>query len=144
MYYIQLLPQNASVANCGRAAEATSHLFFAYLRSMSPGVGKQSGILSLPRSLQKLLDSSNYPPQHPLLSNDTTKVVMIVDVVSPTPYALLRRIKNFEYRDDDRGLQQFASYDDPIRALTDECRACSEPFPPLTNLTSRMRTHLPA
>ncbi|KIW83421.1 hypothetical protein Z517_02666 [Fonsecaea pedrosoi CBS 271.37] len=104
------------------AADATSHLFFAYLRSMSPGAGKASGILSLPRSLQQLLDSTTYPPKHALLSNDTTKVVMIVDVVSPTPYALLRRAKNFEYRDDDRGLQQFASYDDPVQALTDECR----------------------
>jgi hypothetical protein len=47
---------------------------------------------------------------------------MIVDVVSPTPYALLRRAKNFEYRDDDQGLQQFASYEDPVQALTDECR----------------------
>jgi hypothetical protein len=47
---------------------------------------------------------------------------MIVDVVSPTPYALLRRARNFEYRDDDQGLQQFASYEDPVQALTDECR----------------------
>lgn len=54
--------------------------------------------------------------------NETTKVVMIVDVVSPTPYALLRRVKNFEYRDDDNALQQFANQDDPVRALTDECR----------------------
>lgn len=89
---------------------------------MSPGAGKTSGILSLPRSLQQLLDSTTYPPKHALMSNDTTKVVMIVDVVSPTPYALLRRAKNFEYRDDDQGLQQFASYDDPVAALTDECR----------------------
>ncbi|EXJ56731.1 hypothetical protein A1O7_07075 [Cladophialophora yegresii CBS 114405] len=104
------------------AADATSHLFFAYLRSMSPGAGKSSGILTLPRSLQQLVDSVTYPPKNALLSNDTTRVVMIVDVVSPTPYALLRRAKNFEYRDDDQGLQQFASYDDPIQALTDECR----------------------
>ncbi|KAK5397185.1 multicopy suppressor of a budding defect [Exophiala xenobiotica] len=104
------------------AADATSHLFFAYLRSLSPGAGKASGILNLPRSLQQLLDSTTYPPKTALLSNSTTKVVMIVDVVSPTPYALLRRAKNFEYRDDDRGLQQFASYDDPVEALTDECR----------------------
>ncbi|KAJ9615524.1 multicopy suppressor of a budding defect [Cladophialophora chaetospira] len=104
------------------AADATAHLFFAYLRSMSPGAGKSSGILTLPRSLQQLLDSTTYPPKNSLLSNDTTKVVMIVDVVSPTPYALLRRAKNFEYRDDDQGLQQFASYEDPIQALTDECR----------------------
>jgi len=49
-------------------------------------------------------------------------VVMIVDSVSPTPFALLRRAKHFEYRDDDRALQQFADYEDPIQALTDECR----------------------
>ena len=47
---------------------------------------------------------------------------MIVDVVSPTPYALLRRAKNFEYRDSDRALQEFANSEDPVQALTDECR----------------------
>ena len=47
---------------------------------------------------------------------------MIVDVVSPTPYALLRRAKNFEYRDSDRALQDFANSEDPVQALTDECR----------------------
>lgn len=46
---------------------------------------------------------------------------MIVDTVSPTPFALLRRAKNFEYRDSDRHLQEFASFDDPVKALTDEC-----------------------
>ncbi|KAL2405779.1 hypothetical protein ABEF95_001361 [Exophiala dermatitidis] len=104
------------------AADATSHLFFAYLRSLSPDAGKTSGILGLPRSLQQLLSSTEYPPKHALLSNEVTKVVMIVDIVSPTPYALLRRAKNFEYRDDDRALQRFASYEDPVEALTDECR----------------------
>lgn len=54
--------------------------------------------------------------------NSTTKVVMIVDTVSPTPFALLRRAKNFEYRDDDVALQEFSHYDDPVNALTDECR----------------------
>ncbi len=49
-------------------------------------------------------------------------MVMIVDSVSPTPFALLRRAKHFEYRDDDRALRQFADYEDPIQALTDECR----------------------
>ncbi len=88
----------------------------------SPGAGKSNGILTLPRSLQQLLDSTTYPPKNAFMSNNMTKVVMIVDVVSPTPYALLRRAKNFEYRDDDQGLQQFASYEDPIQALTDECR----------------------
>jgi Domain of unknown function (DUF1708) len=104
------------------AADATSHLFFAYLRSLSPDPGKTNGILSLPRSLQQLLDSEEYPPGRGFISNDTTKVVMIVDVVSPTPYALLRRAKNFEYRDSDRALQQLANYEDPVQALTDECR----------------------
>ena len=104
------------------AADATSHLFFAFLRSGSPEPGKTNGILSLPRSLQQLVDSVDYPPPKSVVSNDTTKVVMIVDVVSPTPYALLRRAKNFEYRDSDRALQEFASYDDPVQTLTDECR----------------------
>ena len=46
---------------------------------------------------------------------------MIVDSVSPTPFALLRRAKHFEYRDDDPSLQAFASYDDPLQTLTEEC-----------------------
>lgn len=46
---------------------------------------------------------------------------MIVENVSPTPFSLLRRAKNFEYRDDDWHLQEFANYDDPVSALTDEC-----------------------
>ena len=56
----------------------------------------------------------------------TTKVVMIVDSVSPTPFALLRRAKNFEYRDDDAALQQFSAYEDTVKALTDECRRVLE------------------
>lgn len=51
---------------------------------------------------------------------------MIVDSVSPTPFALLRRARNFEYRDDDAALQQFSAYDDSINALTDECRRVLE------------------
>lgn len=47
---------------------------------------------------------------------------MIVDVVSPTPFALLRRAKQFEYRDDDIALQHFADFEDPVKALTEECR----------------------
>ena len=52
----------------------------------------------------------------------TTKVVMVVDTVSPTPFALLRRAKNFEYRSEDRDLQEFSLYEDPVHVLTDECR----------------------
>jgi len=56
------------------------------------------------------------------MQKPTTKVVMIVTTVSPTPFALLRRAKNFEYRDDDEDLQAFSNYQDPVQALTDECR----------------------
>lgn len=47
---------------------------------------------------------------------------MIVDAVSPTPFALLRRANHFQYRDEDRALQEFANYEDPVKALTEECR----------------------
>lgn len=81
-----------------------------------------SGISALPIALQSLVQATEYPPETPtLLQISTTKVVMIVDTVSPTPFALLRRAKNFEYRDSDHHLQEFAGYEDPIQALTDEC-----------------------
>lgn len=80
------------------------------------------GIATLPIALQSLVQATEYPPEAPtLLQVTTTKVVMIVDTVSPTPFALLRRAKNFEYRDSDRHLQEFSGFEDPIRALTDEC-----------------------
>ncbi|KAI9873248.1 MAG: hypothetical protein M1830_000623, partial [Pleopsidium flavum] len=106
------------------AADATSHLFFAYLRSLTPDSVKGiNGISTLPLSLQALAQETEYPPETPSsMQTRTTKVVMIVDSVSPTPFALLRRAKHFEYRDDDRALQKFADYEDPIQALTDECR----------------------
>ncbi|KAK2625486.1 hypothetical protein QTJ16_004798 [Diplocarpon rosae] len=106
------------------AADAASHLFFAYLRSLTPiSVKALNGISSLPMSLQKLVQETEYPPERPsLLQTRTTKVAMIVDAVSPTPFALLRRANHFQYRDDDRALQAFAEYEDPVKALTDECR----------------------
>ncbi|RFU74255.1 hypothetical protein TARUN_7980 [Trichoderma arundinaceum] len=104
------------------AADATSHLFFAYLRSLSPEQNP-TGITMLPRSLQKLLQETEYPPQRPeLLLVKTKKVAMIVETVSPTPFALLRRANHFQYRDSDRELQEFSSYEDPVQALTDECQ----------------------
>ncbi|EMR69007.1 putative morphogenesis protein [Eutypa lata UCREL1] len=104
------------------AADATSHLFFAYLRSLAP-TQTRSGISMLPMSLQKLLQETEYPPQVPVLMQSSTyKVVMIVDSVSPTPFALLRRANRFQYRDDDRALQEFSEYEDPVKALTEECR----------------------
>ncbi|KAJ5692556.1 hypothetical protein N7462_001979 [Penicillium macrosclerotiorum] len=113
----------ASYKNWALSADATSHLFFAYLRSLSPDVPRGvTGISSLPISLQSLVQATEYPPDTPtLLQVTTTKVVMIVDTVSPTPFSLLRRAKNFEYRDDHWHLQEFANYEDPIKALTDEC-----------------------
>lgn len=86
-----------------------------------------SAINTLPRSLLALLSQTEYPPQAPqLMYQTTTKVVMIVDSVSATPFALLRRAKNFEYRDDDEALQAFSSYEDTVTALTDECRRVLE------------------
>ncbi|EPS26981.1 hypothetical protein PDE_01921 [Penicillium oxalicum 114-2] len=113
----------ASYRNWAAAADATSHLFFAYLRSLSPDTTRGvTGISSLPLSLQTLVEATEYPPETPtLLQVTTTKVVMIVDTVSPTPFALLRRAKNFEYRDEHWHLQEFANYEDPVKALTDEC-----------------------
>lgn len=45
---------------------------------------------------------------------------MIVESVSPTPFALLRRGNHFQYREG--SLQQFSEYEDPVAALTEECR----------------------
>ncbi|EFX00818.1 morphogenesis protein [Grosmannia clavigera kw1407] len=105
-----------------KAADATSHLFFAYLRSLSPARGPGS-FATLPMSLQKLLQETEYPPQRPvLLQTSTFRVIMIVDNVSPTPFSLLRRGSHFEYRDEDRALREFSDYEDPVQALTDECR----------------------
>ncbi|KAJ9196934.1 hypothetical protein DTO164E3_4231 [Paecilomyces variotii] len=114
---------DAAYKNWAAAADAASHLFFAYLRSLSPDPGRAiKGISTLPIALQSLVQATEYPPEAPaLLQITTTKVVMIVDTVSPTPFALLRRAKNFEYRDSDQELQDFAAYEDPVRALTDEC-----------------------
>ncbi|KAK0384112.1 hypothetical protein NLU13_8201 [Sarocladium strictum] len=103
------------------AADATSHLFFAYLRSLSPEQAL-TGISMLPMSLQKLVQETEYPPVRPdLMMTRTNKVVMVVDAVSPTPFALLRRANHFQYRESDQALQEYASYDDPVQALTDEC-----------------------
>ncbi|TWU75352.1 hypothetical protein ED733_007014 [Metarhizium rileyi] len=104
-----------------KAADATTHLFFAYLRSLTPEEGL-TGITLLPRSLEKLLGETEYPPKTPAtLVSKTNKLVMLVDTVSPTPFALLRRAGHFQYRDSDPALQQFSDYDDPVQALTEEC-----------------------
>ncbi|KAG5940535.1 hypothetical protein E4U60_000471 [Claviceps pazoutovae] len=105
-----------------RAADATTHLFFAYLRSLAPEEGL-TGITLLPRSLEKLLNETPYPP--PLsptsLVSETDKLVMLVDSVSPTPFALLRRAGQFQYRDSHPTLQAFSEHADPVQLLTEEC-----------------------
>lgn len=104
------------------AADATCHLFFAYLRSLSPdSVRGINGISALPISLQTLAEATEYPPEQ-LSLVAISKVVMIVNRVSPTPFALLRRAKHFEYRNDDMALQEFSDFEDPVQALTEECR----------------------
>ncbi|KAG5927914.1 hypothetical protein E4U42_001556 [Claviceps africana] len=104
-----------------KAADATTHLFFAYLRSLTPEEGL-TGITLLPRSLEKLLNEMAYPPLRPTsLASRTNKLVMLVDSVSPTPFALLRRAGHFQYRDSDPALQEFSEFADPVQALTEEC-----------------------
>lgn len=46
---------------------------------------------------------------------------MIVDTISPTPFALIRRGAHFEYGDEYGAMQSFSQYDDPVKALSDEC-----------------------
>ncbi|RKF58578.1 putative morphogenesis protein msb1 [Golovinomyces cichoracearum] len=106
------------------AADATSHLFFAYLRSLTMDSAKGlAGISQLPMSLQKLLKETDYPPESLKNMHTTTpRVLMIVESVSPTPFALLRRANHFQYRDEDKALMEFSEYIDPIEALTDECK----------------------
>ncbi|KAG6082950.1 hypothetical protein E4U15_002203 [Claviceps sp. LM218 group G6] len=105
-----------------RAADATTHLFFAYLRSLTPEEGL-TGITLLPRSLEKLLNETPYPPPSSPTSlvSKTNKLVMLVDAVSPTPFALLRRAGQFQYRDSHPTLQAFSEHEDPVQLLTEEC-----------------------
>ncbi|CCX30769.1 Similar to Morphogenesis-related protein MSB1; acc. no. P21339 [Pyronema omphalodes CBS 100304] len=104
------------------AADACCHLFFAYLRSLSPADPTRSVSL-LPTSLRALLASVDYPPvTPPQFQTRTVRVVMTVDKVSPSPFSLLRRAKNIEYDNGDRALKVFTEFEDPVKALTDECR----------------------
>jgi hypothetical protein len=104
------------------AADATCHLFFAYLRSLSPADPSRD-VIRLPNSLKALLASVEYPPVTPRqLQNRSVKVVITVDRVSPSPFGLLRRAKHLPYDPNDQALKVFTDYEDPVKALTDECR----------------------
>lgn len=97
-------------------------MFFAYLRSLSPAEGTK-GVSVLPISLKALLASVDYPPTAPSqLQSPSVRVVVTVDNVSPTPFALLRRARNFQYDPREKALQIFREYDDPVQGLTDECK----------------------
>ena len=106
------------------AADATCHMFFAYLRARAPTPGPGSDSISqLPRSLQTLVKETEYPPTSRTSSQSTvSSVVMVVDSVSPTPFAMLQRARDLEYRHHDHILRQFAEQQDPVKALTPECR----------------------
>jgi hypothetical protein len=51
---------------------------------------------------------------------------MIVESVSPTPFALINRAKHFEYREDDEVLQAFSAHEHNAAAITGECRRVLE------------------
>ncbi|KAK5124114.1 hypothetical protein LTR85_001817 [Meristemomyces frigidus] len=125
------------------AADASSHLFFAYLRSLSPEADPAMSVIErIPRSLQALLASTEYPPETPtLMQRSTPRVVMLVDSVSPTPFALLRRAKHFEYRDNDRVLREYQEFEDPVDALTDECKRVLYAISSINSSTAPMSSH---
>ena len=106
------------------AADATSHMFFAYLRARAPTPGPGSDSISqLPRSLQTLVKETEYPPtSRTTPQSSVSSVVMVVDSVSPTPFTMLQRARDLEYRHHDIVLRQFAEQQDPVKALTPECR----------------------
>ena len=104
------------------AADATCHLFFAYLRSLSPADPSKSVSL-LPTSLRALLASVEYPPvTPPQLQTRSVRVALTVDKVAPSPFALLRRAKSHNYDAGNTALRMFTEYDDPMEALSEECK----------------------
>lgn len=125
------------------AADASSHLFFAYLRSLSPEADPSMSVIErIPRSLQALLASTEYPPETPtLMQRSTPRVVMLVDSVSPTPFALLRRAKHFEYRDNDRTLREYQEFEDPVDALTEECKRVLDAISSINSSTTPRSRH---
>lgn len=81
-----------------------------------------STMSQLPRSMQKLVAETEYPPATPnLLKSTTSKVLLLVDAFSPTPLALLRRAKKLEHRNGDPGFQRLCISEDPTKLLTPEC-----------------------
>src|SRR5579859_2653875 len=117
-----------------RAANATEHLFLAYLRSIAPTAGQISA--ALPLSLSTLLSQTSYPPARvaatPIAPGATSilRITLSVRNVSPTPFALLDRLARHSFiqtNPNERGdaleciIEAQTTYNDPTRALTDEC-----------------------
>lgn len=98
-------------------------MFFAYLRARAPAPGPGSDSISqLPRSLVALINETAYPPPRPkLLESVAPNVLMIVDTVSPTPFVMLERARNLDYRASNHVLRSFAEHNNPAKALTAEC-----------------------
>ena len=117
-----------------RAANATEHLFLAYLRSIAPTPGQISA--ALPLSLSGLLKQTAYPPKPvtvtPIAPGATSilRITLSVRNISPTPFALLDRLARHSFvqtNPDERGdalealIEAQSNYNDPTRALTPEC-----------------------
>jgi hypothetical protein len=121
-------------ANECRAANATEHLFLAYLRSIAPTPGQISA--ALPLSLSTLLSQTSYPPKpatHSPIAPGATSILRItlsVRNVSPTPFALLDRVARHSFiqtNPNEKGdalesiLESQTTHNDPTKALTNEC-----------------------
>ena len=117
-----------------RAANATEHLFLAYLRSISPTPGQISA--ALPLSLSTLLKQSKYPPKAvpaaliPPGATSILRVTLSVRNVSPTPFALLDRLARHSFiqtNPNEKGdaleaiIEAQTNHNDPTKALTPEC-----------------------
>lgn len=109
-------------------------MFFAYLRSLQPD--DNVAVPILPTALRALLATTDYPPVEPVqLQSQSVRVALTVQSVSPSPFALLRRAKNFRYRDDDIPLRIF-QLSDPVEGLSDECKRVLNAISNVNNSTS--------
>lgn len=92
------------------AAEASYHMFLAYIRTQfpKPGLGK---IVTLPKILETMLLNEPYPPK-PLYETRLTavpKITLFVGRLSSDPFVLLHRVAKTIRLDDP---SKFASQDD--------------------------------
>lgn len=127
-------PPPIKIGLTDRAANATEHLFLAYLRSIAPTPGQISA--ALPLSLSTLLSQTSYPPARvastPIAPGATSilRITLSVRNISPTPFALLDRLARHSFiqtNPNERGdalesiIEAQTNHHDPTRALSDEC-----------------------